>query len=89
MTSTKVLDTSLMSVNQISFINDDTVSYEIAYYGNYVNTYPLYIVFNGIDVYFSCVDGKKYLVFALTNKNKEMLENTEKFGMKSKYKLEQ
>ena len=78
MTSTKVLDTSLMSVNQISFINNDTVSYEIAYYGNYVNTYPLYIVFNGVDVYFSCVDGKKYLVFALTNKNKEMLENYRK-----------
>ena len=78
MTSAKVLDTSLMSVNQISFINDDTVSYEIAYYGNYVNTYPLHIVFNGVDVYFSCVDGKKYLVFALTNKNKEMLENYRK-----------
>ena len=65
-----------MSLNQISFINDDAVSYEIEYYGNYVNTYPLYLVFNDVDVYFSCVDGKKYLV--LTDKDKEMLEIYEK-----------
>ena len=67
-----------MSLNQISFINDDAVSCEIGYYGNYVNTYPLYLVFNDVDAYFSCADGEKYLVFALTDQNKEMLENYEK-----------
>ena len=52
----KGFDMSLVSVNQISFINDDAVSYEIEYYGNYVNTYLLHLVFNDVDVYFSCVD---------------------------------
>ena len=67
-----------MSVNQISFINDDAVSYEIEYYGNYVDTYPLYLVFHDVDVYFHVVMEKKYLVFALTDKNKEMPENYKK-----------
>ena len=35
----------------------------------------MYLVFNDVDVYFSYVDGEKYLVFALTDRNKEMLEN--------------
>ena len=39
MTNIKGLDMSLVSASQISFINDDAVSYEIEYYGNYVNTY--------------------------------------------------
>ena len=52
MTNIKGLGISLVSVNQMSFINDDAVSYEIKYYGDYVNTYPLYLVFNDADVYF-------------------------------------
>ena len=78
MTNIKVLDLNLVSVSQISFINDNAVNYEIEYYGNYVDTYPLHLVFNDVDVYFSCVNGEKYLVFALEDKNKEMLENYKK-----------
>ena len=35
----------------------------------------LYIVFNDVDAYFECIDENKYLVFALTDKNREALEN--------------
>ena len=38
----------------------------------------MYLVFNDVDVYSSCADGKKYLVFVLTDKSKEMLENYKK-----------
>ena len=62
MTNIKRLDISLVSVNQISFINDDAANYEIEYYDNYVNTYPFYLVFNDVDVYYSCVDEEKCLI---------------------------
>ena len=78
MTNIKGLDMSLVGVNQISLLNDKTLSYEIEYYGNYVDTYPLYLAFNDVDLYFSCVDGEKYLVFALADKNKEMLKDYKK-----------
>ena len=35
----------------------------------------LYLVFNDVDTYFECNDGNKYLVFTLTDKNREVLEN--------------
>ena len=38
----------------------------------------MYLVFNNVDVYFSCVDGEKYLVFASTDKNEEVLKNFKK-----------
>ena len=72
----KELDISLVSVNQISCIDDrDAVDYELEYFSNYVNDNTLYLAFNNVDIYFSCIDEEKYLVFALTDKNKEMLEN--------------
>ena len=75
MTNIKRLDTNLVSVNQQSFINDDAVNYEIEYSKDCNNAYPLYLVFNDVDLYFSCVDKKKYLVFVLTEKNEEVLKN--------------
>ena len=35
----------------------------------------MYLVFNDVDAYFECIDGNKYFVFALTDKNKRALEN--------------
>ena len=87
MTNIKALDMSLAGVNQISLLNGKALSYEIEYYGNYINTYPLYFVFNDVDVYFSCVDGEKYLVFALTDKNKEMLKDYKEFWDKFKEEI--
>ena len=43
-----------------------------------IMTSTFYLIFSDVDVYFSCVYGEKYLVFALTNKNEKMLENYKK-----------
>ena len=85
----KKLDTNLVSVNQLSFVNDDAVNYEIEYSKDYDDAYPLYLVFNDVDVYFSCVDGKKILSFCSNSKNNRVLENYKNSGMNSKKKLEQ
>ena len=37
----------------------------------------MYLVFNNVDVYFKSVNENKYLIFAQTDKNKEMLEKHE------------
>ena len=78
MTNIKRLDTNLVSVNQISFLNDDAVIYEIEYSKDCNDAYPLYLVFNDVDVYFLCVDEEKYLTFASTEKDKKMLKNYKK-----------
>ena len=69
------LDTSLASVNQISFINNNTVAYEIEYSKDYDVAYPLYLIFNDVDANFEVAGENKYLVFAPTDKNKRVLEN--------------
>ena len=78
MTNIKRFDTNLVSINQISFMNDDAVSYEITYSENCDDAYPLYLVFDKVDVFFLWVDGEKYLVFAQTDRNEEMLKNYKK-----------
>ena len=35
----------------------------------------MYLVLIDVDAYFECIDENKYLVFALTDKNRESLEN--------------
>ena len=59
MTNIIDLDTNLLGTNQISFTSTDIVVY----------------VFNDVDTYFEWIYEKKYLVFALTDKNKKALEN--------------
>ena len=84
----KRLDISLVSVNQISYINyKDAVNYEIEYFSNYVNDNTLYLVFNDVDIYFSCIDKEKYLIFALTDKNKKILENYRRLWDKVKEEI--
>ena len=69
MTNIMKLDTSLLGVNQISFINEDAAIYEIEYFKDFDNATSLYV-----DAYFKSVNEDKYLVFAQTDKNKEMLK---------------
>ena len=54
---------------------DGAVSYDI---------YPTHIVFNDVDLYFECVNEEKYLVFALIDKNLDILENYKKLWDKIK-----
>ena len=66
-------------MTQVSFLNDDTaINYEIEYSENFNDAYPLYHVFNDVNVYFSCVNGEKYLTFASTDKNEKVIKNYKK-----------
>ena len=85
MLNIKEIDIDLVSVNQVFFINDkDYVNYKIKYFSNYVNNNTLYFIFNDVDIHFSFVDEEKYLVFALTDKNKGVLKNYRKLWDKVK-----
>ena len=75
MTNIMKLDTSLLSVNQISFTNTDAAVYKIEYIKNFDDLNPLYLVFNDVDASFECINENKYLVFAPIEKNREALEN--------------
>ena len=48
-----------------------------------------YLIFNDVDGYIEESNGNKYLIFASTHKNKEVLKNTQNFGMKLKTRLRQ
>ena len=65
----------LKNLEQILVFPDGAVSYDI---------YPTYIVFNNVNIYFECVNEKKYLVFALIDKNLDILENYKKLWDKIK-----
>ena len=76
MTNIKNLDRSLVSINQISFKSTDSVIYDI----NYIKNLDKYLIFSNVDAYIECNSIEennegKYLIFALTNKNKEALGN--------------
>ena len=75
MTNIMNIDTNLLGTNQISFTSTDIVVYEIEYFKNLDSINSLYLVFNDVDTYFECIDENKYLVFASTDKNREVLEN--------------
>ena len=66
MINVKKLNTNLVGLEKILVFPDGAVSYDI---------YPTHIVFNNVDIYFECVNEEKYLVFALINKNLDILEN--------------
>ena len=75
MTNIKSLDTILLGINQISFTSTDIVVYEFEYFENLDGVNSLYLVSNDVDAYFECIDGNKYLVFDLTDKNEKALKN--------------
>ena len=75
MINVKKLNTNLVGLEKILVFPDGAVSYDI---------YPTHIVFNNVDIYFECVNEEKYLVFALIDKNLDILENYKKLWDKIK-----
>ena len=75
MINVKKLNTNLVGLEKILVFPDGAVSYDI---------YPTHIVFNNVEIYFECVNEEKYLVFALIDKNLDILENCKKLWDKVK-----
>ena len=76
MTNIKNFDPSLLSIDQVSFKKStDCVIYFIEYFKNIDSSNSLYLVFNNVDAYIEEYNEDRYLVFALTDKSKEALEN--------------
>ena len=78
----KEIDPSVIGVKKLSLKN-----YEIEYYGNLIYDSSWYIVCNDVDAYFLSIIEEKYLTFASTDKNKDILENYKSFGILLKEKL--
>ena len=87
-TDIKNLDTNLLGINQISFTNTDSVAYDNEYFKNLDGVNSLYLIFNDVDNYFKAYNEDKYLVFILTNKNKEALENYKELWSEIKDEIE-
>ena len=75
MTNIKNLDTNLLGINKISFTSTDSIVYGIEYFKNRDGVNSLYLDFNDVGACFEEYNENKYLVFALTDKNREALEN--------------
>ena len=88
MTNIKNLGTNLLGINQMTFASTDSVVYDIEYFKNLNGINSLYLVFNDVDAYFECIDEIKYLVFALTDKNREALENYKELWGETKDEIE-
>ena len=88
MTNIKNLDTNLIGINQMTFASTDSVVYDIEYFKNFDGVNSLYLVFNDVDVYIEKYGENKYLVFALTNKNREALESYKELWSEIKDEIE-
>ena len=88
MTNIKNLDINLLGINQISFTNTDSVVYDIEYFKNLDDVNSLCLIFNDVDACFEEYNEDKYLVFTLTNKNKEVLENYKELWSEIKSEIE-
>ena len=88
MTNMKNLDTNLLGIDQMTFTSTDSIVYEIEYFKNLDDVNSLYLVFNGVDAYFERIDENKYLVFAITDKDREILENYKEIWTEMKDEIE-
>ena len=77
----KSFDQNLLGINKILFISTDAVIYNIKYitmnsldHVNIDGENSLYLIFNNVDGYLEESNGDKYLGFASTDKNKEVLK---------------
>ena len=85
----KNFDPNLLSINQISFKKSiDCVIYDTEYFKILNSKSSLYFVFDNVDAYIEKNNEDKYLIFALTDKNKEVLENYTEFWDETKDKIE-
>ena len=101
MTIIKNVDPSLLYVDKISFKSTDDVIYHIEYIPmksldneKIDSANSLYLIFNNVNGYieYNSIEESnedKYLIFASTVKNKEVLKSTHNIGMKLKIKLRQ
>ena len=81
MINIKNFDPSLLNIDRISFESTDAVIYNFRYitmksldHVNIDSENSLYLIFNNVDGYINKINGDKCLIFASTNKNKEVLE---------------
>ena len=81
-------DLSLLSIDQITFKSNDTIIYDIKYIKNLNGPNSLYLVFNNLDAYIGRSGENRYLIFALTGKNKLMLKNYMEFWNEIKERIE-
>ena len=88
MTNIKKFDPNLLSIDQISFKSTDCVIYDIEYFKNLNSKNSLYLAFNNVDGYIEENNEDKYLIFALTDKNKEALENYTELWDETKDQIE-
>ena len=79
MISVKKFDPSFLNISKISFKSIDAVIYSIRYitmksldHVNIDSANSIYLVFNNVDEYIEESNGNKYLIFASTDKNKEI-----------------
>ena len=56
---------------------------------NIYSVNPLYLIIGKVDGHIEEKNGSKYLVFDSTDENKEVLKNTQNFGVGLKIKLKQ
>ena len=86
-------DSGLLKIDKKSFKNID-----IYYIGNITikkiddcdnihSVNPLYLIIGKVDGFIEEKNGSKYLVFHSTDENKEVLKNTQNFGMGLKMRL--
>ena len=91
----KNFDPSLLGIDKISFkITDTVINYiEFITMKSLDNENSLYLIFNNVDVYIECNSAEesnedKYLIFASTGKNKEVLKKYTKVWYEIKNKIE-
>ena len=79
MISVKKIYPSFLNISKISFKSIDAVIYSIRYitmksldHVNIDSANSIYLVFNNLDEYIEEINGNKYLIFASTDKNKEI-----------------
>ena len=79
MISVKKFYPSFLNISKISFKSIDAVIYSIRYitmksldHVNNDSANSIYLVFNNVDEYIEESNGNKYLIFASTDKNKEI-----------------
>ena len=82
MISVKRFYPSFLNISKISFKSIDAVIYSIRYitmksldHVNIDSANSIYLVLNNVDGYIEESNGNKYLIFASTDKNKEILKN--------------
>ena len=96
MINIKNFDPNLLSIEKVSFKSIDAVTYHIKYITmkslNHVNIDSkdsLYLIFNNVDGFIIEEGNKdKYLIFASTDKNKNVFEKYIKFWNKIKNQVE-